>query len=47
MIQKKDEELENKKIENEEQMKALNENYEKDVRNCELVKKKLIIILLN
>ncbi|ORY73946.1 WD40 repeat-like protein, partial [Neocallimastix californiae] len=41
MIQKKDEELENKKIENEEQMKALNENYEKDVRNCELVSERI------
>lgn len=37
MIQKKDEELETKKRENEEQIKALNENYEKDVKNYELV----------
>jgi len=37
MIQKKDEELEAKKKENEEHIKILNDNYEKDVKNYELV----------
>ena len=45
MIQKKDEELEAKKKENEEQIRLINENYEKDVKNYESVCKLFIFII--
>ncbi|KAL6621510.1 WD40 repeat-like protein [Neocallimastix sp. 'constans'] len=41
MIQKKDEEIENKKKENDDQMKLLNENYEKTVKNYEKISEQI------
>jgi len=45
MIQKKDEELEVKKKENEKQIRLINENYERDVKNYESVFKHLFLEL--